>query len=223
MDARESARHSYVNGYLTRRILLAESDPLRRDLFPQVLMEIIPGLSVEVCSSKDEAHSRIEGTFYQAVVGQAQFASMDGCALLKYHRSVQPHTPFLVTVNGPSDRSAGQQALHGGAFDVLTHPVDAKEVLEAVQPALWLYQLSVGIHRRQERVKRLREQLAHSAMSSASKEQFANRYRDIEQTYEVCQRAIKQIESSLKYLQTVTTQIETEARERAIRALDALP
>ncbi|HJT22913.1 MAG TPA: hypothetical protein VJ746_20760 [Nitrospira sp.] len=95
--------------------------------------------------------------------------------------------------------------------------------MEVVQPALWLYQLSVGIYRRQERVKRLREQLVHSAMSPTKKEQFANSYREIEQTYKICQRAIKQIESSLKYLDSVRNEIVTEAHAHATRALGALP
>ena len=101
---------------------------------------------------------------------------------------------------------------------VLVNPVDAKQTLNVVRPALWLYQLRVTIQGRQERLREYRQRLAISPIPTEHKQYLKENYVDLQEAYDRCERTIEAIESSLGQLQNVALKIETETRQRSYRA-----
>ena len=121
---------------------------------------------------------------------------------------------FLVSF-GSSEQTLVRQAVEAGAFDVLRNPIDEKQIERVVRPALWLYQLRVTIHLRQERIRQYKERLAASTIiSPAHKRDLTQNYRDIEEAHLPCQRSINHIEVSLRYLENTALTIEAETRQR---------
>lgn len=207
------------NGLPPRPVLLAEvhSEPL--DSLSQILNNTIPDLTIDVCTSSDQVRSKLVSAPYHLIIANANFAVRDRDSLLKNHQSTGSHAPFLVTI-GSSEQDLARQALEAGAFDVLRKPIDTKQIEKSVRPALWLYQLRVTIHLRQERIRQYKERLAASTIISPThKEDLTQNYRDIEEAYLACQRSITQIEVSLRYLENTALQIEAEARQRRCRAI----
>src|SRR5689334_12932731 len=165
MDIASAA--SPANG--RRSLLLAESDPHVLNILPETIKTTIPDLSVDLCTSRGHALSKLSSGSYHAIIANANLALMDNGYFLKHHHSIRPHTPLLVSI-GSSEYSLARQALHAGAFDVLVNPVDAKQTLNVVRPALWLYQLRVSIQGRQERLRGYRQRLAISPISTEHKQ-----------------------------------------------------
>jgi DNA-binding NtrC family response regulator len=208
---------SLGNGLPPRPVLLAELDPQSLNLLPQTLTTTIPDLSVDLCTSRGHALSKLSSGSYHAIIANAHLALMDNSAFLKHHHSIQPHTPLLVSI-GSSEYPLARQALHAGAFDVLVNPVDAEQTLKVVRPALWLYQLRVTIQGRQERLRGYRQRLTILPISTEHKQGLKQSYADLEEANDTCWRTIEAIESSLRQLQNIALNIETETRQRRYRA-----
>jgi DNA-binding NtrC family response regulator len=202
-----------ANDLPPRPVLLAEFDPKLLNSLPQTLETTIPDLSVDVCTSRDHAIAKLASGPYHVIIANAYFAVMDSCSLLKGYQSIRPHTPFLVTI-GSSEHPLARQALRAGAFDVLEDPIDAKQIVGILSPALWLYQLRFTIHLQQEKVRQYQQRLFASLISPAHKQYLKQNYLDLEEAYSACYRSISQIEESLRYLTNTALKIEAEVCQR---------
>ncbi|HKR78289.1 MAG TPA: response regulator [Nitrospira sp.] len=198
-------------------MLLAEIHPKLLNSLFQTLNDTIPDLTIDVCTSSDQVRSKLVSRPYQMIIANANLAVMDGGSLLKYYQSSGSHAPFLVSIRS-SEQALARQAVEAGAFDVLLNPIDVNQIEKIVRPALWLYQLRVTIHLRQERIRQYKERLAASSIiSPAHRQNLKQNYLDIEEAYRACQRSIDQIEVSLRYLENSALDIEAEARQRTCR------
>ena len=217
MDTTSPPRLS-SNGLPPRPVLIAETHPKLISSLFQTLNDSIPDLTIDVCTSSDQVRSKLASRPYHMIISNADLALMPGGSLLKHHQSTGSHAPFLVSI-GSSEQVFARQAVEAGAFDVLRNPVDANQIEKIVRPALWLYQLRVTIHLRQERIRQYKERLAASTIiSPARRQNLKQNYLDIEEAYRACQRSIDQIEVSLRYLENSAHDIEAEAHQRASRA-----
>ena len=206
------------NGLPPRPVLLAESHPKLLDSLFQTLNDTIPDLTIDVCTSSDQVRSKLASGSYHAIIADAKLAVSDSWSLLKDYQSTRSHTPFLVSI-GSSEQALARQALEAGAFDALVKPIDGKQIEKIVRPALWLYQLRVTIHLRQQRIRQYKERLAASTIiSPAHKQKLKQNYLDIEEANLACQRSINHIEESLRHLENSALNIEAEARQRTSRA-----
>ena len=216
-----SGQSPSVNGLPPYVVLLAETDSKVLNNLPQALTTTYPDLSVDVCSSRDHALAKLATGSYHAIIANAHLAVMDDQFLLRYQQTVQPYVPFLVSTEA-SERALAEQALKSGALNLLVQPIDAEQIQNTIRPALWLFQIRLTIHRRQEHARKLRERLTISSISSAHRKGIEQNLRDVEDVYSSCLRAVDQIESSLRYLQETAADLEREAHERGHRALGLL-
>ena len=211
---------SSASGWPSRPVLVAEIDLKLLNSLSKTLKTTIPDLCVDCCPSRDYAVSKLACGPYHMIIANANFAVMDSCSLLKGYQSIRSRTPFVVTV-GSSGYPIARRALREGAFDVLVHPIDDKQIVEVVRPALWLYQLRCAIHLEQERGREYQQLLAASNTISAAHKQALNQnYLNLEAAYLACHRSINQIEASLRRLENIASNIEANAHERSWRAFD---
>lgn len=91
------------------RILIVDDDPALLTALTGALQLRMPEVEVETCDSAMVAVDKIAQTDFDAVVTDIKMPGMDGLALLKKIRAIQPELPTLLIAahEAPARRSAG--------------------------------------------------------------------------------------------------------------------
>ncbi len=105
------------------RILIVDDDPALLTALSGALALRMPDVAVESCDSAIAAIQRISQSEFDAVVTDIKMPGMDGLALLKEIRQLQPELPTLL-ITGHGQHDLAVQALRGGAFDFIQKPID---------------------------------------------------------------------------------------------------
>jgi DNA-binding NtrC family response regulator len=120
------------------RILIVEDNPVDQRLFEQALSD--PTREIEICNDGSEALAAFERRAADLVISDIMMPNMEGNELLtELHRRVPGLPIILVTRFGSI--SAAVAAMHAGAFDYVTKPVEVFELQTRVKRALELEQL----------------------------------------------------------------------------------
>ena len=120
------------------RILIVEDNPVDQRLFEQALSD--PTREIEICNDGREALAAFERRAADLVISDIMMPNMEGNELLtELHRRVPGLPIILVTRFGSI--SAAVAAMHAGAFDYVTKPVEVFELQTRVKRALELEQL----------------------------------------------------------------------------------
>jgi DNA-binding NtrC family response regulator len=123
---------------MAHRILIVEDNPVDQRLFEQALSD--PTREIEVCSDGREALAAFERRAADVVVSDILMPNMEGLELLtELHRRVPGLPIILVTRFGSIP--AAVAAMHAGAFDYVTKPVEVFELQTRVKRALEIDQL----------------------------------------------------------------------------------
>jgi DNA-binding NtrC family response regulator len=120
------------------RILIVEDNPVDQRLFEQALTD--PTREIEVCNDGREALAAFERRAADVVISDIMMPNMEGIELLnELHRRVPSLPVILVTRFGSIP--AAVAAMHAGAFDYVTKPVEVFELQTRVKRALEIDQL----------------------------------------------------------------------------------
>ena len=119
---------------LPRRILLVEDHDLtRREL--QRLLQDNPQVQVDATAESEEALRFLSLNDYSLVLTDLRLPGLDGIDFLKeVQRRNLPVTVIVITGDGSIDEAV--QALHLGAYDFLTKPIDFEHLSMVVARAL---------------------------------------------------------------------------------------
>ena len=114
-------------------ILVVDDEPEMRQLLRELLEE--EGYHVEVASHGQEAIDRMDHESFQVVLSDLRMKGLGGLALLDHVIGVHPETNVVMMTAFGTVESA-VEAMKQGAFDYLTKPIKADELLVTIQKAL---------------------------------------------------------------------------------------
>ena len=117
----------------TKSILVVDDEPEMRQLLQDMLEE--DQYRVVVASEGQEALSRMESERFPVVITDLRMKGMDGLGLLENVVKKHPESNLIMMTAFGTVESAVEAMKHG-AFDYLTKPVKADELLVTVQKAL---------------------------------------------------------------------------------------
>ncbi len=115
------------------QVLLVEDDPDVRLGCEQALQ--LEDIAVSGVASAEQAQRRVGSDFAGVVVSDIRLPGMDGMALLKALRLIDPELP-VVLITGHGDVSLAVQAMKDGAHDFIEKPFSPDLLVEVVRRAL---------------------------------------------------------------------------------------
>ena len=115
------------------QVLLIEDDPDVRLGCEQALQ--LEDIAVSGVASAEQAQRRVGRDFAGVVVSDIRLPGMDGMALLKALRLIDPELP-VVLITGHGDVSLAVQAMKDGAHDFIEKPFSPDLLVEVVRRAL---------------------------------------------------------------------------------------
>ena len=131
------------------QVLLVEDDPDVRLGCEQALqLEDIPVSGVD---SAEAALRRVQPDFAGIVVSDIRLPGMDGMALLRELRALDPDLP-VVLITGHGDVSLAVQAMKAGAHDFIEKPFSPDHLVEVVRRALDKRRLTLEVRQLKTRL-----------------------------------------------------------------------
>ena len=107
---------------MSRRVLIVEDNEFARCELQRLLQDD-PRLHVDAAAEGEEALQLLAGDDYSLVLTDLRLPGLDGIEFLKeVQRRNLPVTVIVITGDGSIDEAV--QALHLGAYDFLTKPID---------------------------------------------------------------------------------------------------
>ena len=118
---------------MNRRILIADDDEVSCELFAETLAD--QGFSVETVTSGDQALARLRDGRYDLLIVDVRMPGMSG---LEVTRVVHEQFPSLavIVMTAFGSIEAAVEAIHEGAIDFISKPMNLAELNLAVQKAL---------------------------------------------------------------------------------------
>ena len=136
------------------RILVVDDDPGLLKLM-QVRLEAVD-YQVRLASSGSQALSLMSDEIPDLAIVDLKMDNMDGIALLEKQRQICPNLPVIILTAHGTIASA-VEATKKGAYDYLTKPFDAQDLLRRIEKALEIYRLRGEV----ERLRNLVEERYH--------------------------------------------------------------
>jgi len=115
------------------RILIADDDAASCELFAEVLER--EGYQVDQVQTGDEALSRLPEKLYDLLLVDVRMPGMTGLEVTRAVRKEYPCMPILVMTAFGSMETA-VEAIHEGAFDFISKPMNLEELKKTVARAL---------------------------------------------------------------------------------------
>ncbi|AET91671.1 C4-dicarboxylate transport response regulator transcription regulator protein [Burkholderia sp. YI23] len=115
------------------KVLLVEDDPSVSRAVKQAFR--LEQISLEVCTSVEEAIPRISDPEIGAIVSDVRLPGQDGFAMLAAVRQHDVELP-IVLITGFADVALVVQAIREGAYDFIEKPFSADRLIEVVRRAL---------------------------------------------------------------------------------------
>lgn len=214
---RLSADTSTVGVLRNPSVLIIESHPRFFESLPRTLKSAMPEVAFEVCASRADGLSKLESGRYHTVISDPHLVEAAEYSLLDRSQSLACPVPVLLSEK-QGESQLLTRALARGALDLIRCSSTGTQASEAIKRALWLYHLRLTIHTRRQRLESLR--LRHQPLSlAASKSRYLmeQTIQSIEEAHLLCERTIQQIEASVRVLEDICRNAESEARECALR------
>ncbi|MFC1657183.1 sigma-54-dependent transcriptional regulator [Candidatus Moduliflexota bacterium] len=118
---------------MTRTILIVEDEQTLRESLQRLFTK--EGFRVDTAGSAEEALSRTEDTYYDAVISDIILPGIDGIEMLTRIRENQPDIIFIV-VTAYASLDTSVKALRVGAYDYIMKPIIHEEIKQVVGNAL---------------------------------------------------------------------------------------
>ena len=118
---------------MTRRILIADDDEVSCELFAETLAD--QGFAVETVTSGEQALARLRQRNYDLLIVDVRMPGLSGLEVTRLVHEQFPSLPVIVMTAFGSIEAA-VEAIHEGAFDFISKPMNLAELNLAVQKAL---------------------------------------------------------------------------------------
>jgi two-component system, NtrC family, C4-dicarboxylate transport response regulator DctD len=115
------------------KVLFVEDDPAVRLGSQQALQ--LAGIEVQSFDSAEKVRKHIVADFSGILVSDVKLPGMDGLALLRQAKTIDPDLPVIL-VTGHGDISMAVQAMREGAYDFIEKPFSSERLSETVKRAL---------------------------------------------------------------------------------------
>ena len=191
-------------------------------ILQRALKNDFPDFNFELCSTSDQAESKLQAERYQVVICNVRIAGLQDFSLLKMNSSGHMAVPFLITAR-IHDKALAYQALKHGALDCILKPMTNGHAAYSVRRAISLYKLRTTMAYTKQMLvgfKKQRTALSIDSTDRAEQRQLVDRH--VEKTLSSCQRSIIASEKSLQLLNSMAYDLEQQARHQALERLDAL-
>jgi two-component system response regulator AtoC len=132
------------------RILIADDDEASCELFAEVLER--EGYRVDQVQTGDEALTRLREKLHDLLLVDVRMPGMTGLEVTRAVRKEYPCLPILVMTAFGSMETA-VEAIHEGAFDFISKPMNLEELKKTVARALPQQQLQVSRKKRSEEIE----------------------------------------------------------------------
>ena len=119
----------------TARIAIVDDDPALLLALPEALRLRMPAVTIDTFDSAVAALEAIAATEYDVIISDIRMPGMDGLALLRHVRELQPDTPTLL-ITGHGEHDFAIQALRGGAYDFVKKPIDRDYFVASLDRAI---------------------------------------------------------------------------------------
>ena len=162
----------------TEKILAVDDDPGLLTLMKARLESA--QYQVTVASGGEEALVQASESVFSAAILDLKMEDMDGIALMEQLLKIQPYLPVIIlTAYGTIERAV--EATKKGAYDFLTKPFEAKDLLYRLEKALEVGRLKVEVDRLRHMVKQ-RYQFDNIIASSEKMQHILNQVAQIAST-----------------------------------------
>lgn len=111
-------------------ILVVDDDEYIRELFEEYLTEV--GIDVIDAHDGNQTIEKLKTSKPDMLILDLLMPNMDGYSLIETIRQSDKNVPLIV-ISGTTDSSAEDKAKNLGANQYLAKPVDANELIDAVQ------------------------------------------------------------------------------------------
>ena len=160
------------------RILVVDDDPGLLKLM-QVRLEAVD-YQVRLATSGSQALSLMSDEMPDLAIVDLKMEDMDGITLLEKQRQICPNLPVIILTAHGTIASA-VEATKKGAYDYLTKPFDAQDLLRRIEKALEIYRLRGEVERLQNLVEE-RYRFEHIITSSDNMQQILRQVAQIAAT-----------------------------------------
>jgi len=198
------------------RILVADKDFSTLESLTNTFGDRRLDVDFHLCTSHNSAALKLFRSSYELIISAVHLAEIENFYLLRQNKTLQPHVPLLVTA-GASDKEAARRMLVQGAFDVITTPLDREHTVATIRLGLWQNRLMHLIASKEKAVEKYRQHL-HAYPFQEMNAVFSKTISAIEKSIAAFQLADLRMNSFAE----LATTIQQQARERALRRLDAL-
>jgi DNA-binding NtrC family response regulator len=151
------------------RILIVDDDDVSCRLFTEVLEG--DGHAVESAHSGEAALERLRTGSYDLLLVDVRMPGMSGLEVTRTMRQEQPELPVIVMTAFGSIETA-VEAIHEGAFDYVSKPMNLDELRQIVSRALAQRELHTQSHRKLKQVDDVEQQKTVIGRSPAMVEVF---------------------------------------------------
>lgn len=159
------------------RVLIVDDDRALLTALTGALKLRMPEIEVDTCESGVAAIEAIRRNDYDAVVSDIKMPGMDGLALLKEIRSIQPELPTLL-ITGHGQHDLAVQALRGGAFDFIQKPVERDYLVASLARAIRVRTMGRQLQQQQEELASHADRLEQAVESRTEQLRELNRRKD---------------------------------------------
>jgi two-component system, NtrC family, response regulator AtoC len=132
---------------MNTRILIADDDEVSCELFAETLED--EGFTVEKVTSGDQALARLAETSFDLLIVDVRMPGTSGLEVTRIMHEKTPNLPIIVMTAFGSIETA-VEAIHEGAFDFISKPMNLAELRRTVEKALAQRALKHRVDRNQQ-------------------------------------------------------------------------
>lgn len=115
------------------KIIAVDDDPVTCSIIARILARY--GCAYEIIRSGSEAMQKIGSEKYDLLITDLKMPDVDGMALLKESKRINPYAPVIM-ITGFSTVESAVEAMKSGAYDYVRKPIDPEELLLIIERAL---------------------------------------------------------------------------------------
>jgi len=150
----------YKNSIESYKVLIVDDDELIVESFERVFEEYTTGFDIDKTTDSKKALELIEKKNYDLVITDLVMPDVDGIQVLQKVKELQPDSEVIL-ITAYSSTSSALDAMHFGAFDYITKPLDLSELKMRITRAIKKREAVLEKKHKVDEIERLCYTLAH--------------------------------------------------------------
>lgn len=206
------------------QILIADDNFSTTESLIQTIADSQLGFNYDVCTSYDSAVIKLfrSPPPYRLIISSVHLAEKDNFLLVRHNRFLQPLVPFVVIAQA-SETESSRRALEQGAFDFIPTPLEHEQTVRTIRLALWHNQFKTLIASREKTLEKYLQHMADYPGDKVTDDAFKRTLLAVQKSVSTVERTFQQIDEGVVRLSDFASNMEEQARKRALARLDAVP